>query len=231
MIHFRQYALSLVLLINPICAMQVDPRAVRSEHLGNVALFYDNDGFTVDEDGVEKRVQKYDVDKLFQNKTPEEIAALAAIAKFKVSKFNNGEYAIRAHGDINGGGPVTAAALYWTVKSLCWFGVGAGAAVVGTGVAAATAATGGAVLGAAGGAAGTVATLAIGSTAGTMGTVAAGAVAGGAVVSTAAATTAATTATVVGASLGAPTVVAATIVGIESASLGAAAFGLALPLP
>ena len=90
--------------------LEFSPESVRTDGLEeNIGLFYDKEGFFVRADDEDVRVQTYDTDKLFRGRNIKDVARYATQGKFKVSKFNNGEYVIAAHGDLKGGGPVLAA--------------------------------------------------------------------------------------------------------------------------
>lgn len=119
-------SLSLLTGLN-VCAMEIDHSAVQSKQ--NVKLYYDN-GFMVEENGVTKEVNGFDVDPILRKRTKEQLAKYAAVGKFKVRKFKNGEYAVDAMGNINGGGPFFGALGYGLTKIICW---GIGVAAVGEG--------------------------------------------------------------------------------------------------
>ncbi len=196
-----------LITISSLCAMELSPESIRGNHVGPIGLSYDEEGFIVTENDLSTRVHSYDTDSLFRGKSKKQIAAFAAMGKFKVSKFDNGEYAVRAHGDLKGGGPVTA----WTFYCLTKIGIygalagavaGSAVAIVATGGGAAPAVAvgvnaGAGVLGTAVGAAagvGTATSLGVGGVAAAVGgsaaatttvaTVASGAMAGGATVGT-----------------------------------------------
>jgi hypothetical protein len=216
--------------------MEIDKEAIQYVKAGriegtSISLAYDANGFIVTEGTKHKRVRPYDVDKALSGKSPEQIAKFSKLGTFLVTKMHNGDYKVRAHGRIRGGGPITAAALYWITKSACWFGIGLGTTAVATGIVAATAVTGGVPLATIGSGAAVVATAGVPVTA----AVAGGAVIGGtaAAVGTAtvaaAATTAATAVTVASAGIGATAtagVIAGTVAGIEAASIAAFAAGM-----
>ncbi len=210
-----------------LSAMELSPESIRGNRLEPIGLSYDEEGFTVTENDLSTRVQRYDTDKMFRGKTKKQIAAFAAMGKFKISKFDNGEYSVKADGGLNGGGPVTASILYGLTKFLCWTGVATGAGVVATGVGAATLATGGAT-GLLGAGAATAVGIGVPTGAAIVGSVAAAAV------PTATAVAVAQGAVVAGAGIGAvgtAGLIAGTATAIEGVSLGAFAFGMALPLP
>lgn len=67
-------------------------------------LFYDKDGFFIVEDDNVVRVNSYDTDKLFHGRDQDFVARYAQIGKFKVSRFDNGEYSVTSTGGLKGGG-------------------------------------------------------------------------------------------------------------------------------
>lgn len=86
------------------------PEVVRTDGLGeDVDLFYDNDGFFVRTSDEDVRVQSHDTDKPLRDLSKKDLIKYAAMGKFKVSKFDTGEYAVRSCGELKGGGPVLAA--------------------------------------------------------------------------------------------------------------------------
>ena len=90
------------------------PAVVNSQH--KVSLLHDKHGFMVKEKDALKRVKSYDTDKLLRTMSPKEIAAYTQMGKFRVNKFNNGEYSVTAQGGLNGGGPIAGFLGYWGVK-------------------------------------------------------------------------------------------------------------------
>ncbi len=87
----------------------------------NAALFYDKEGFFVREDDNDVRVHGYDTDKFFQGKSVEEMARYAMIGGFKVSQFDNGQYAVRTQGALKGGGVGGATGGFYFGKFLTHF--------------------------------------------------------------------------------------------------------------
>ena len=241
--NIRSLSLSLVLLSSIVSAeethtvFKVSPLAVRTEGACGVELFFCNGEFGVLKDGVMHPINKEDIDADIRNMSDSDFQKYTGMGKFKVVQFDNGEFAVRTAGGLNGGGPVTAVVFYGLTKCLCWLGVGTGTALVGAGIAAGTVATGG-VAGAITGTLSGGAVVASG-----LGVPAAAAVAGGALVGgvsavapaavTSVAITAAQTAAVAGALAPVATVgiIAGTAAAIEGVSVGAFACGMALPLP
>ncbi len=89
--------------------IEFSPDIIRSErHKKQIKLFHDKQGFFVRTNSKEVRVHAHDTDKSLREMTSKDIAKYAMLGKLKVSKFNNGEYAIRAHGDLRGGGALGA---------------------------------------------------------------------------------------------------------------------------
>lgn len=78
-----------------------------------VGLVYTQEGFYIwDQKGLTP-VKSHDTEKVFRGKKPQQIAAYAQIGGFKVSKFKNGEYVVRAGSRLQGGGVVGATAGAW----------------------------------------------------------------------------------------------------------------------
>ena len=92
-------------------------------------------GFTVLQDGIEYPVENADIDPLIRSQPKDKV--IQAIKENKISidvnQFKNQEkpeFSIRAHGNVNGGGPVLAAVAYWGVKVISWgvvWGIGSNA--------------------------------------------------------------------------------------------------------
>ncbi len=120
------YKLSLAFLVATasIAAMEVSPSTiplddldtsnmtlvipssqVRTQNIKNkIDLFYDENGFVVKEGETFKRVHSYDTDSSLRKRNLKTIAKYVCLNKLKISKFDNGEYAVRAHGELMGGG-------------------------------------------------------------------------------------------------------------------------------
>ncbi len=193
--------------------------AMRLTHKGN--------DFFVETENTSTKIQRAFIDKELRGISEERLAQLTTTGAYlKLNKMeNSNDYALRLGGRLNGGGPVTANALYWITKSLCWGGVGAAATAGAATVAAATVASGGTAGVAVGAALNAGTTVAIAGTG--AGTLAAGATAA-AIGTSAAATSAAGLATGAIATAGGTTGLVAFI---EAASVSAFGLGLVLPLP
>ena len=199
--------------------LEILPEMVRTDGIEEETnLFYDQEGFFVrtNEDAV--RVHEYDTDKCLRGRSTKDIAKRALLGKFKVSKLDNGEYVVRSHGELKGGGPVLAGLFYWATK-VGLYGAFAGAVAGST---AAVAVTGGAAAPAVAG---------LGAAIGTaVGTAAASAAIGGAVVTSAVAGTATVAAAVGGTALAVGATAGGAvgfITAIEAASIAAGAIGMA----
>lgn len=181
--------------------------------LGKVSLLHSDHGFSVVKEGRERRVQKHDTDPLVRNLSEDQLKSFLQHGYLSISQMSNDDYALQAHVRLPGGGPVTASALYWITKSLCYGTAVAAAstAVVVTGGAAAGAITTAGVAAATGGA--------------SMGAVAVS----GAIAATAGGTATAVTSTA--ATVTAAGSLAGAAAAVETASMGAFALGLWLPLP
>ena len=190
-------------------------------------LTHKGNDFFVENENETSLIQRAFIDKELRGISEERLAKLAAAGAYlKLNKMEDSDdYTLRLGGRLNGGGPVTANALYWITKSLCWGGVGAAATAGAATVAAATVASGGTAGIAVGAALNAGATVAIAGTG--AGTLAAGATAA-AIGTSAAATSAAGLATGAIATAGGTTGLVAFI---EAASVSAFGLGLVLPLP
>ena len=222
--------LSLILLLSVSLASATDvfkisPLAVRTPGLSGIELLHSDGQFTILKDGQLVSVNPHDVDEEIRELSSQELQLVSGMGKFLVKQFDNGEYSVKLAGGLKGGGPIVATAFYWTTKSLCWLGVGTGAAVVATGITAATVATGGA----AGGAIGAGAAAAVGTGVPAAATVGGAAIAS--VVPTATAVAATQTAVAVSAGVGVGATagaIAGTAAAIEGVSVGAFICGMAL---
>lgn len=201
--------------------------------LGDVKVFHENDNFYIGSHGTYEKVQRYNLDKELREMRQDQLIKFLGAGYLAINQSDNGEYSIKAKVRGLGGGPVTASVLYWLTKSVCYGGaaVAVGTATVATGGAVATALGGGAVVTAAtGGAVAATGVVVSGTAAGAaMGTGGA-VVAAGAIATSAAATEVVTMATV-STMVTSGGCVAAAMAQVETAAIGAAAFGLWLPLP
>ncbi len=190
-------------------------------------LIRDENGFRIFDGQKEQIVKSHFVDPLLKRMSPDKLKTFVEQGnRIKAIRLSDGEYRLEAKVPGLGGGPVTAMALYWITKSLCWGAVGTAAAAGTAAAVTAVVATGGTAGVAVGAAINAGSAALVASTA--AGTGAAGAVAA-AIGTSAAATTATTTA--VGGVVAATGTVAGFIAAIEGVSAAACAFGLALPLP
>lgn len=74
------------------------------------ALFYNKHrGFLVANGSTAVPVKSYDTDKVLRGRTAVEMARFAQAGKFQLSKMETGEYAVRATGELVGGGIAGAA--------------------------------------------------------------------------------------------------------------------------
>lgn len=194
----------------------VNPDNVRSKH--NIGLLCDHEGFIVKRGDDYIRVNTYDIDDIFLSMTLKQIAEYSIYNLFKVVQLNNGEYKVYAYGELKGGGPYTAYVFYSATKAFCYGTVIAGAGTAIAAAAPAVAVAGGAAL-AAGSAGASVGAAVV------AGAAANGIAAAGATAAAVAATEGAVGVMAMGGGL------AAGAAAIETASLGAGAFGMWLPLP
>ena len=177
--------------------------------LGKTKLYYDKGTFKILQKENLHTIKSYDLDPLLRNISDKKLEVLLQHGYIDVSQFDNGDFSLRTKIRGLGGGPATAAALYWITKTVCYGTAlaGAGTAVVTTGGTIAVA--GSALVG-----------IGLGASAG------AGAVAG-VIASTGLGTEAALATTAVVSGMG----VAGAVAAIEGAATTAAALGFWLPLP
>lgn len=71
-------------------------------------LKFDQEGFFVEEEDGITRVHSYDTDKVFRNRGQKDVLRFAMQNKFKVKRFDNGEYKVEAAGGLKGGGVLGA---------------------------------------------------------------------------------------------------------------------------
>ena len=192
--------------------------------------------FTVTESDRSYRIGRESTCDVLRNINSTNLHRFMQKGRVSAHKLSDGSYMLRGHVNGLGGGPIAAGICYWTVKGLCWAGIiGAGSAVVASGVGAGVALVGGGGAAVTGGAlvGGTakagIALVAKGTIGSALGTTGAGIV-GNAMIATpvgAAATklgTAAFISSTAGSTLG--------VVGsIEAMALAAASAGMALPTP
>jgi hypothetical protein len=183
------------------------------------ALVRTQKGYNLQMSNVRREIKSYDVDSRLKSLDNTQLKRMTAIGCLKAHEMNNGDYRVEIGGGLKGGGPITAGILYWVTKIGCY---GTAAAATTT-IAAATAGTGIAAVG------GFASTLAAASVAGGAGVGApiAGLVAG-TIANTALASEAAIATAGVITSAGS---FAGAVAAVESASMGAFAFGMMLPLP
>jgi hypothetical protein len=200
----------------------------KSHRLGDVSLYKDREGFHIVHQNKISTANPALIDPILNKMTPKQLINFQKHGYIDITQTNDGSYALRAKVRGNGGGPATANFFYWLTKSVAYGGIIAatGTAMVATGGAAAAAVGVGTVTGSmAGGAAGGAAIAYASGTVTGLATVGANAAAGG-IMASATATAAASTTIAATASSGIGLFTA-----IESAALGLAAIGLALPTP
>ncbi len=120
-----------LLLSSSLHAMELPRESIRMDRIGEIGLSYDGDEFTVHNGDSHTRVQRADIDEAFRGRSCQEIAAFAAVGKFKVSKFQDGGYAVRAHGDIKGGGPILGGIFYFLTKAVIHGAIAVGISKIG----------------------------------------------------------------------------------------------------
>lgn len=141
-------------MLNALNIKKVEASVFVPERLGSAKLYHGDKGFYVHHDDKMKRVQKCFVDPMVRNITPEQLKQFIKVGRFALNRMNDGEFSLKANGNINGGGPMFGGFMYWATKSVCYGALAAATAttVIATGGAVAGAIAGGA---AAGGAIGT----------------------------------------------------------------------------
>lgn len=200
-------------------------------NLGRISLSHNKKGFKVlEENGSKHKVKNHNIDGILHKMDSGELTKFLAHGYLALNKNDAGEYSIKAKVRGNGGGPITANVLYWVTKTV---GYGTVAAAAGSATMAAipvaTAALGGSAVAtmAVNGAATGAYIVATGTAAGAGMATGGAAVVGSALASTAVTAEAATLAT--GGLLAAGG--GCIVTGVETASWGAFAVGLWLPLP
>ena len=193
-------------------------------------IIRDENGFRVFDGQQEREVRSCFVDPLLRRMSLKQLTTFVEQGnRIRAIRLSNGEHRLQAIVPGLGGGPVTAMALYWITKSLCWGAVGTAAAASTAAAVTAVAATGGAAGVAVGAAINAGSAVLIASTG--AGTVGAGAVTAALATPAVATTAAAVSTTAVGSVVAATGTVAGFVAAIEGVSAAACAFGLALPLP
>lgn len=183
-------------------------------------------------------IPNYMVSKQVRSMDPTKLAAVlnSGNAYLDINECSDGLYSMDIKGRVRGGGPATGAFLYWVTKVTCYgtAAAAAGTAIAATGGAAAAAAG----FGAAGGGVGLAAGGAILASEATISGMAAGGAmavggvgAAGGLIASAAAGAGATEAVAlgVGGVVSSAGGIAGAVAAVESASLGAFAFGCAIP--
>jgi len=89
-------------------------------------LFYNEDGFFVDEGDVRRRIQSCDTDPLFEKRTVNDIIKYSMHGKFRVTKVGDGDYRVSSIVGLRGGGAGGATVGFWAGKFIASF-VGHGA--------------------------------------------------------------------------------------------------------
>lgn len=101
--------------------LAIAPSRVSSRNAAKrISLFCDEKGFVVKEGESLTRVHSYDTDKLFRAADLKDIAKYACFNKFKISKFDNGEYSVQAQGELKGGGTGGATFGVFLGQALVW---------------------------------------------------------------------------------------------------------------
>lgn len=120
-----------------------------SEKLGRINLSHTEEGFVVHKDGKSNLVESHNMDSILRKMNDEQRAKFMEKGSFLINQTQDGDYTLQVAMKLKGGGPVTAAAVYWTTKAFCYAGLGglfvvgsASAVAVATSVAASAAATG-----------------------------------------------------------------------------------------
>lgn len=94
-------------------------------NLGNIALFHDENGFRVCQDGTEHAVKKCWMDPLLRSITPDKLEKFFANDCYiAVNKMSDNEFTLHAKSRLRGGGPVAGRVAYWVTK-LFYYGTAA----------------------------------------------------------------------------------------------------------
>lgn len=129
-------------------------------------LYYNGKDFAAKKDNTFKKIERYDLPKQLQDITPSQFAILQKVGYVSLHELSNGDFALKSHLRLKGGGPIFGAAVYTLTKAMCY-----GAAMAGIGAAtAAVAPIAAPIMGAAAVVATTTASAGAGAVAGVMGT-------------------------------------------------------------
>jgi hypothetical protein len=187
------------------------------EALAVTALIHNEKGFSVATNSGQRQVYNHNIDKTLRNISPDKLEAFTKAGYIAINQLSDGEYSLNAKVRGNGGGPVTAAALYWLTKTTCYsVATTAAGAAVATGVGAAAGAT-----------AAALATTAVG--VGTSVVVGSVPLTAASVASSVVGTMGAAAATELTMATIAATGITGAVAAIETASLGAWALGMSIP--
>lgn len=88
--------------------LKIDQVAVVSPGIHGAELFFSEGKFAIVKDGEVHSVKPHDVDRLLKGLNNKQLCKYAAIGKFRVNRFENGEYSVSSYGALNGGGAVGA---------------------------------------------------------------------------------------------------------------------------
>ena len=115
-------------------SLVVKPGLFAQSRLGPLGVLHNEDGFHVlEDDGNMSQVPRHLVSPVLQNVSPKDFEIFMGNGgRLHVEKGSDDIFSIKEGGGLKGGGPMTGAACYWTVKSLGY--VGLGAFVVGAGI-------------------------------------------------------------------------------------------------
>lgn len=115
--------------------------------LGDIALCSTPIGFAILKDNKAKMIEPDCLDTTLLSMSYEQRNAyIEKGGSIAINQANTGEYTLKSVGNLKGGGPVMAAALYWITKVCCYTGVAVSATAVVAGAAASAVATGGATV-------------------------------------------------------------------------------------
>lgn len=104
-----------LLCVLPISAMEQNVVKIKAaslmipKRLGNVSVLHDEEGFRVEQNGNLYDVNNGDVDKELRHVSPQKLKAMLAKSYIAVNKSDNGDFSLKSHARVRGGGLFGAA--------------------------------------------------------------------------------------------------------------------------
>ena len=121
---FKTMLCAIIFLVNSVSHagyFELQPPSVFVPlRLGKLSLVHDEEGFCVVKGNNVHRVQKCFSDSLLRSISRDHLKKFLEGGYVSVDQMSDGEFALKAYGRLNGGGPVAGAVAYWVTKSLCY---------------------------------------------------------------------------------------------------------------